>query len=99
MQKYHTNLALDRIVLTFEAQTINPLLGEEIIEIGYMSLSRWEKIAETFVKAGELSGNYSIDGFLFKVDEPLPQWVLLTLLVNIILYSHRFTCDFVYNPT
>lgn len=81
LQKYHSQRNIDRLSLTFEAQTINSLLGKEIVDIGYMSLSRWQNIGEIFSKAGELPSNYSLDGFLFEIDEPLPSWVYYSFWV------------------
>ena len=83
--KYHVKG--DRLALSFESQGILNLLGNGIVEIGYMSSYRWKHIGDMFVKAGVLRANYSIDGFLFDNDDVLPAWVYQVLAVSALLIT------------
>jgi len=66
-----------RAHLRFEARDIRRLLIPDLVEIGYMSRSRWRHIAGEFEAAGLLEGEVDIDEFIFKPDEPTDWQVLL----------------------
>jgi len=87
LRDYHSNKKMDRLSLNSEAQVVLGLLDAEIVEIGYMSLSRWQHIGDVFAKAGELQPNYTLDGFLYETDEQLPLWVFMALLATSILVA------------
>jgi len=76
---------MDRLSLSHEAQVVNTLLGSDVVDIGYMSRSRWNNIADVFVKVGELPTNYSLDGFLFEPENLLPLWVNYVFFVTAIV--------------
>jgi diguanylate cyclase (GGDEF)-like protein len=40
-----------------------------------VSHRRWREIGNIFVQSGTLKVNYTLDGFLFETEEPLPIWV------------------------
>ena len=62
--------------LAYEAQTIQPLVVQDLIDIGHMNPARWQRMADTFVKAGmvnektvsERLANFAYDPE-FKVDK------------------------------
>ncbi len=83
LSKYHVKR--DRLALSFESQATLNLLGDGIVEIGYMSSSRWRHIGDVFVEAGELQPDYSMDGFLFEIDDGLPLWVYQVLAASFVL--------------
>lgn len=73
-----------RLGLTFEAHAISGLLGDELVELGYISGSRLEKIASLFTDAGLTTGTKDLNGLLFQPSEEMPPWVgssIVTLVV------------------
>jgi ABC-type nitrate/sulfonate/bicarbonate transport system substrate-binding protein len=69
IEKYHPKK--DRVALGFEAQAIIPLFASDLV----VSHRRWREIGNIFVQSGTLKVNYTLDGFLFETEEPLPIWV------------------------
>lgn len=69
-----------RAALTYEAQTTNDLLGMDMVDIGYMSHSRWQHIADVFRQTGLISGNLPLTNFWFDPKNQLPPWALHWLL-------------------
>ena len=65
----------DRTHLGFEAQVTKDLIGTDLVDIGYLSLSRWRHIADVFTQAGLMTDGEVPDDFMFEVTEPLPAWV------------------------
>jgi ABC-type nitrate/sulfonate/bicarbonate transport system substrate-binding protein len=55
--------------LKAEAAQMGPLLETDIIEIGYMSQSRWKAIANTLDQAGMLQGPVDLDRFIYDRSE------------------------------
>ena len=55
--------------LRFEYEAMQPLLLNDFIELGHMNPGRWQHIADTYVRLGELPAHYSLDGFLYN-DSP-----------------------------
>ncbi|MGE5471757.1 MAG: diguanylate cyclase [Bacteroidota bacterium] len=62
--------------LLFEAGEMRRLMQPELVEIGQMSATRWQQIAETYGELGMLPAVYSLDGLVYE-SEPrrLPEWV------------------------
>jgi len=65
----------DRTHLGFEAQVTKDLIGTDLVDIGYLSLSRWRHIADVFTQAGLMTDGEVPGDFMFEVTEPLPAWV------------------------
>jgi|GEM_PF-1853221 len=80
LQSYELKPGVDRLALNYEAQVTIHLLEKDIVDIGYMSFSRWESIAENFVKAGQINKDYSLEGFMFEVEQEMPLWAFNTIL-------------------
>jgi len=85
LEKYHTTK--DRLALGFEAQVIPPLLATDLVDIGFMSHSRWRHIGDTFVSSGTLKNDYTLDDFLFETEEVLPAWVYMSLLAGLLVFA------------
>lgn len=66
---------MDRLALSLEAQAIYNLFQADVVDIGYMSRTRWNSIGEVFADTGLLPKKFSLDGFLFAREETLPRWV------------------------
>ncbi len=64
--------------LSFEAEAMRSLILPDLIEIGHMNLDRWQHMADTFVRAGIIPANYSLDGFIYEdpAKKRLPGWVI-----------------------
>ncbi len=94
MEKYAPKI--DRLHMSYEAQTIYDLLATELVEIGYMSETRWRQIADVFVEAGMLDAGFSLEGFVYVDEEPVDPkyyyWIATLALIAIIGFSlaHRF---------
>ncbi len=52
--------------LRYEASSMRKFVLPDLIDIGTMTRSRWEKIASSFVDVGALNTDYSLDGFLYN---------------------------------
>jgi len=85
LEKYHPKK--DHLALGFEAQVIPPLLATDLVDIGFMSHSRWRHIGDTFVSSGALESDYTLDGFLFETEEVLPTWVYMSLLAGLFVFA------------
>lgn len=52
----------------YEAFRMMELLQPQLIDVGYMSEDRWQHIADTYAELGLLPKNYSLDGFIYKIN-------------------------------
>ncbi len=77
LQKYAPDL--DRRQLEYEADTTRPLIIPDVVDIGYQSEARWQRIAEQFADAGMIPQNYSFQGFLFEAPLPGMRWLYILL--------------------
>ena len=99
----HYQVEKSREHLQFEASTMRKLIFPDLIEIGHMNPGRWQHMADTFVKAGLIKPNYSLDGFIYDpTPKHLPAWVLPVLagvigilgIVSFVTYSlHRLNLN------
>lgn len=51
--------------LRFEYEAMRDLLLPEFIEMGHMNPGRWQHIADTYVKLGQMQSDYSLEGFMY----------------------------------
>lgn len=83
--QYKTQLS--RAALEFEAAETRRLVTPDVVEPGYMHEGRWRHIAEGYAKAGLMSEDFSLDGFLY---DPHPEkdlgW-LYTSLAGLAAFS------------
>jgi len=65
----------------FEARRTIPLLDPDLVDIGYMSPSRWRHIASVYAELGRISPDVSLEGFLYEppVVGPDRTWLFLSL--------------------
>jgi diguanylate cyclase (GGDEF)-like protein/PAS domain S-box-containing protein len=72
--------------LRFEASEMRKLIFPGIIQIGHMNPGRWKHMADTFVQAGLVKNDESLDGFVYDSNpSSLPGWVFPALIVAFIL--------------
>lgn len=65
-----------RAHLLFEASEMARLMQPELVDIGHMSATRWQHIAQTYSELGMLPANASLDGLLYHAEpDVLPPWV------------------------
>ena len=64
--KYSGRQSLD--YLNFEMTQMRELIQEQLVSIGYMNESRWQKIADTYADIGLMPRGVSLDGFIYSVD-------------------------------
>jgi diguanylate cyclase (GGDEF)-like protein/PAS domain S-box-containing protein len=84
INKYHVEKT--RGHLEFEAAEMRKLIFPDLIEIGHMNPGRWQHMADTFVNAGLVKPDYSLDGFIYDTTpRHLPDWVLYILIAAIIV--------------
>jgi diguanylate cyclase (GGDEF)-like protein len=72
--------AKNRLSLTFEAHAINGLLDDEVVEVGYLSQSRLQKISSLFSKAGLTAGTRDLNGLLFQPTRKIPIWITYSII-------------------
>ncbi len=81
LQHYNTQNK-SREHLLFEAQHIKELTRPDIVEPGYMSLGRWQHVADVFAQQGKIPKNFSLDGFIYSPGPPkISPYLLGTLLI------------------
>ncbi|MBL6996122.1 ABC transporter substrate-binding protein [Desulfobacula sp.] len=51
--------------LLFEAQHSKTLIMADVVQLGYMNPGRWNNIAETYAKLGQIDKNFSLKGFVY----------------------------------
>lgn len=88
LAKYSQRHARDYFL--FEARQTIDLMHPELIEVGYMSASRWRHIADTYADIGMLPRNFSLGGFLYDPNPPrdlawLYRGMAATLLLGIMV--------------
>lgn len=59
------NVKKSREHLQFEAEAMRALILPDLIDIGHMNPGRWQHMADTFVKAGMVDKDYTLDGFIY----------------------------------
>lgn len=65
----------DKATLALEAHAMLGLFQSDVVEMGYMSPERWQRIGEVFADTGLIPAAFKLDGFLFGHESPLPPWV------------------------
>ncbi len=77
-----------REALLAEAQAIEKLMLPNLIQIGHTNPSRWKHTADTLVSLGLAKPNYSLDGFIYEIDEGKGYlWLLRLLGASLLLAS------------
>lgn len=74
-----------REALEFEAEQIQKLVRDDLVEIGYMNPGRWQHIAQVYADLGLATGSLDLDTFLYAENQNFP-WKKV-LLVAIPLLS------------
>ena len=81
--EYHCKVSREGLI--YEARAMADLMFPGLIQIGHMNEGRWERIAETYVDVGMLEPGYSLEGFLYDPDPPVPppdyRWIVWTASV------------------
>jgi len=82
--KYPTERSAE--ALKFEAAQMVPLLHPDVVPPGYMHEGRWRHIASTFADLGALPGDFSLQGFLYPVEQGrdlsfIWRWLIASALV------------------
>ncbi len=81
LAKYSTRHS--REFLLYEAEKMRPLIGSDLVDIGYMHRARWQQILETYAELELLSPDFPLDGFLYAsdpkaaIEEERQQWFLV----------------------
>lgn len=78
LQKYQPDM--NRSELNLEAQATYNLFQTDVVDIGYMSRERWQKIGETYAASGMMPEKFKLDGFLFLSENSLPVWAYRALI-------------------
>lgn len=83
----------------FEAREMRPLIRPELVEIGYMSLGRWQHIADTYADLGMLPRDFDFRGFVYADDASADLdglriylgWALalIAIVMAVAAYIHR----------
>lgn len=89
VEQYQTrNPEYDREFLIYQAEQMNSLLRQGVIEIGYINQNRWQKIAQTYKSLG-LINDVNLDGFLYDTEQQdfwraHEEWIDVIILAFII---------------
>jgi PAS domain S-box-containing protein len=71
-----------------EATQLQPLIRDDLVEIGYMNPGRWRHIADTCKEIGYLPAGVDVDGFLYDPNPRNdPTWLYLALGGALLLAS------------
>ena len=74
LAEYYPDAGPDRRkFLRYEAQKTIELVQPDLVEVGYMSRERWNRIQETFVSLGLVSATQGLEEFLYN-PEKLSLW-------------------------
>lgn len=66
--------------LRFEAAQTLALIRPDLVDVGYMSGTRWRHIAEVYGELGMMPQGYSMEGFLYQSPTPLDWYQVMRLL-------------------
>lgn len=73
--------------LLFEAAEMKRLMQPELVEIGQMSATRWQQIAQTYAEQGMLPSGFALDGLVYdSAPRRLPAWVLPVLGGAVVIF-------------
>lgn len=87
LSKYPTRRS--REFMLNEAEKMRPLIGSDLVAIGYMHRDRWQQIINTYAKLKVIPADFSLDGFLYadsvvSIEEERRKWLLgLSVIVAI----------------
>ena len=105
LNTYYPDASKDmRQLLSYEAQQTVELVQPDVIEVGYMSRERWQRIGNTFIELGLVSEPVDLDRFLYESAELRPwqrhpAWfigagasiaLLVVALLSAVLVRRRF---------
>jgi len=86
--------------LRFEAEKMRDIMRPDLVEIGYMSLGRWQHIAQTYSQLGLLPERFAVEDMLYQAPDLAYQqlkqqlYYVLGLLVGLgllaALFYHQF---------
>ena len=89
LKKYSTHYS--REFLQFESLQTLPLLNADLIDIGYSTPMRWQRIADIYTEAGLLKGHFSLEGFIYEQHPNIqnetgdnywrPGWIITLLIL------------------
>ncbi len=83
LAQYNTQ-GKSRAHLLFEAEQISELTRPDIVEPGYMSKGRWQHVVQVYAGQGQMSADFSLDGFFYENKPlvlPFLLWVIFFALV------------------
>ncbi len=63
------NPELDRGALEFEADQMDKFINSDIVELGHVSLSRFERIAKIYSSLKLIEPNYNLDGLVYEKEK------------------------------
>jgi len=58
--------------LLYEANAMQQLILPDLIDLGSMSIQRWERIRDTFADLGQVRADFNVRPFLFEADPKVP---------------------------
>jgi diguanylate cyclase (GGDEF)-like protein/PAS domain S-box-containing protein len=80
---------LDAPQLAFEAEQMRRLMQPDLIEIGHMNPSRWQRIADVYVQLGMLPKDASLEGLVYHdVDDRSERaWLIRSLIGSLLVLA------------
>ncbi len=80
MIQAHLVPATSRQKLLFEAHAMEALIQPALVEVGYMSIDRWQHVADIYSSFGLMSAHTDLNAFLYN---PQQQYSLYKLLLDL----------------
>jgi PAS domain S-box-containing protein len=73
---------MDRELLLFEAEQMDPLIQPVLVELGYQNLARWHRISETFVELGMLPTGFDPSPIMYAPKQISDYGPLFAVLIG-----------------
>jgi PAS domain S-box-containing protein len=74
--------------LAFEAAAMQRLILPEIVDIGTMTVGRWQHIEDIFHRLGMVKGGANLDRFVYSTDRPEDVvWIRWTTAILVVVFS------------
>lgn len=73
--------------LQFEAEQTERLIMPQVVEVGYINESRWQRIGEIYSELGMLPGDFTLDGFIYDRNPEVKFWLKYRITLFVIFIA------------
>ena len=80
----------DKATLLAEAEAMQNLIQNDLVEIGHTNTYRWKHIAEIYINQGRIKSNFSLQGLIYKPNEKVDlkqvfKWIGISLVIFMLI--------------